>query len=674
MKQKLLEKKRRRKAARRLRGRVDSLGSRNPEMKAVPAKNFRMPICFSDLMDRVPTEAELDQLVTTFARAPTFLMLAMLNTFLSFYQHAQDDRETFTFVQGFLFQNLTDEDTFERARQRFPHDNMGARPIFHRQQMLVMLKKILLRSDEQGRNDPNDGKNKDARYALGTLLLMANDLLNPAEQAQNLLQKDDTEEDRQRRYEEFCTQMLPMYELSNPADVIPALVRNDEYFNLFEQGALEGKFLFSDGDSIANRFLKLTGLNLRDYLLMILSIYMYYEGTSHAEGAVKLLIEKPQVFNVGVNETFRKMKFSDDEVRAFFRQTAIGIEGLVAECRVVRSKSDLMQQHDFTAFRTYPLLYTRDEQDFATLIDHSFLAEKISTGVYYNIKLPLEQAAKLIVADGDLETAEKVKEAERDHRRFLGYWGEVFDKYANDRLSDARPRGLKHFYRSPHYDEPPSKSDHEAFDAVLNYGHDVVLIEHKGKYLDLASKYSGDREMLLAELTGSKRIGEAITQLADNIQLILDNRKDAKRLTFHDRDSQGRPAKRFELRDIQRVRRIYPLVVHQDFSLRLNGINQIVGRAFRREIAKRHVDLRFVRPLCILSIEDLEVLIPYLADVSLPDVLEFYAAKDDPLTTFRSIFNRLRRKRHIANRRNEWIDQRSEEIFQRLKASFVDLN
>jgi hypothetical protein len=202
----------------------------------------------------------------------------------------------------------------------------------------------------------------------------------------------------------------------------------------------------------------------------------------------------------------------------------------------------------------------------------------------------------------------------------------------------------------------------------------VVLIEHKGKYLDLASKHSGDREMLLAELTGSKRIGEAISQLADNIQLVFDNRKDAHRRTFHDRDSQGQPAKRFELRDIQRVRRIYPLVIHQDFSLRLNGINQIVSRAFRNEISKRDIELRFMRPLCILSIEDLELLIPYFTEVHLPDVLESYAAKDAPLTTFRSIFHRFRRKRHIAHRRNEWIDRRSEEILERIKASFVDLN
>ena len=139
---------------------------------------------------------------------------------------------------------------------------------------------------------------------------------------------------------------------------------------------------------------------------MILSIYFYYEETSHQDGAVKQLIEKPETFNVGVQETFRKMRFSEDEVRAFFRQNAIDIDGLTEECKTVRSKSLLMQQYDFTAFRTYPLVYTRNEKDFATLIDHSFLTEKISTGVYYNIKLPLEQVANRAIADGDNEAGE----------------------------------------------------------------------------------------------------------------------------------------------------------------------------------------------------------------------------------------------------------------------------
>jgi len=624
-------------------------------------------------MDRLPTEAELDELISTFARTPTFLMLGMLNSFLSFYQQHHDDRDSFTYVQGLLFQSLTDDETFDRAKRRFPREQMGARPIFHRQQMLVLLKKILLSSREDGRNNPNPPNNKDARYALGKLALMANDLLNPIEQAERLAPKDDTEEERHRRYEEFCTQMLPIYELSNPADVVPAVVRNYEYFNLFEDGAKKGQFLLADGDSIADRFLKLTGLNLKDYLLMILSIYFYYEGTSHQDGAVKQLIQKPETFNVGVKETFRKMRFSEDEVRSFFRQSAINIDGLTEECKTIRSKSLLMQQYDFTAFRTYPLVYTRNEQDFATLIDHSFLTEKISTGIYYNIKLPLEQAVNRAIADGDNEAGKLAKAAERDHFRFLGYWGEAFHAYANDRLGDGRPRGLKNFYRSPHYDEPPSRSDHEAFDAVLDFGSDLIVFEHKGKYLDLASKYSGDRDLLLAELTGPKRIGEAINQLADNIQLVFDNREGAKRRTFHERDVNGQPSTRFDLRNIQRVRRIYPVVIHQDFSLRLNGINQIVARFFDREISTRHVDQCAVRPLCLLSIQDLEMLIPYLVDVPLAKILDTYSAKEDPLTTFQSIFTRFRRKRHIAHRRNEWLDKRSEEIWQSVKDLFTDL-
>ena len=102
-------------------------------------------------MDRIPTEAELDELISTFARTPTFLMLGRLNSFLSFYQHHHDDRDAFTYVQGLLFQSLTDQETFDRAKRRFPREQMGARPMFHRQQMLVLLKKILLSSREDGR-------------------------------------------------------------------------------------------------------------------------------------------------------------------------------------------------------------------------------------------------------------------------------------------------------------------------------------------------------------------------------------------------------------------------------------------------------------------------------------------------------------------------------------------
>jgi hypothetical protein len=84
-------------------------------MASAPQPLMKLPIYYSDLMDRVPAEAEVDELVSFFVKKPTFFMLAMLNTFLSFYEH---DREKFTEVQGFLFANLVDDELFESALSR----------------------------------------------------------------------------------------------------------------------------------------------------------------------------------------------------------------------------------------------------------------------------------------------------------------------------------------------------------------------------------------------------------------------------------------------------------------------------------------------------------------------------------------------------------------------------
>jgi hypothetical protein len=183
MKKKYLERKTRKAAKRRL-----APGSAPGDMMAKPQpeapRKMRLPIYFSDLIDRVPSENEIDELVSSFERGPTFLMLAMLNSFLSFYE--QDDRQAYTYLQGFLFKNLTSDDLFSRAQRKFPNEEMGSRPMFHRQQMLVLLKKILLLAGTNGGQNPNGPNNKKARHALGELALMTNDFLNPRGQQKRL--------------------------------------------------------------------------------------------------------------------------------------------------------------------------------------------------------------------------------------------------------------------------------------------------------------------------------------------------------------------------------------------------------------------------------------------------------------------------------------------------------
>ncbi len=155
---------------------------------------------------------------------------------------------------------------------------------------------------------------------------------------------------------------------------------------------------------------------------------------------------------------------------------------------------------------------------------------------------------------------------------------------------------------------------------------------------------------------------------------MFDNAQGARRRTFHERDDQGNPVRRFELRDILRVKRIYPVIVHQDFSLRLNCVNQIMAESFREEIAKKRVDPELVRPLSLLSVEDVELILPHLIAVPLPDILEEYARYDDPLTTFDRIFRALLRRRRTKFRRHKWIDRRSDEIWQEIRDLFVDFS
>jgi hypothetical protein len=567
------------------------------------------------------------------AKKPAFYLLSMLNTLLSFYEK---DLKAFADVQGFLFKNLVEDELFGSAQRKFPNEQMGLRPMFHRQQMLVLMKKIMSSASDDGGLDPNH--TREGRYTLGRLALMTNDLLDVEEQGRRLTELGGSEEHREEFYEEFCTQMLPTYELTNPPNVLMAFVRGAEYFSIFERKSSEGRFVFSDGDSLAERFLKLTGFGLKDYLLLIFTVYLNYQGQAQQTDALRVLVNELARFNVGVDVIFSKMRLTAEERQAFFSQTTTDFGSLAGACRVTRSKVPLLDHYDFTAFRTYPLVYTREERDIGTCIDSALLAEKISTGVYYTIKKSLEEGAKASEA------------ARKDHDSFLSHWGSVFEIYANDRLRGVRSPGLKRFYDSPRYDDPPSRSDTEAFDAVLDYGNSLVVIEHKGKYLELGAKYSGRRELFLAELKGTKRIGKGVYQLADNIQLVFNNEPGARRHTFHERGEGGLPVKQFGLKEIARVRRVYPVIVHQDFSLGFNGVNQIMSRFFWAEIARRQVDQAMVRPLLLLTIEDLEVIIPYLAAIPLPEILEEYAADDDPLTTFDKIFKRLCRRRRTALR------------------------
>jgi len=68
-----------------------------------------------------------------------------------------------------------------------------------------------------------------------------------------------------------------------------------------------------------------------------------------------------------------------------------------------------------------------------------------------------------------------------------------------------------------------------------------------------------------------------------------------------------------------------------------------------------------VRPLSVLTIENLEDVLAHLSDLSLPDVLDEYAtAENIPLSTFDAIFRAYLRRHGIDQQRHGWSVKKGE--------------
>lgn len=593
----------------------------------------RLPIYYSDIYETKPEESELNELLAQFDGLSTFRLLAMINTLLSFFDRTE---ERARYVQGFLFQNLTTEDLFERVKKKFPTSAMTQRPIFHRQQLLALMKRVLLK-EQEGELNPND--DLVARHKLGEACLLQNELLD--------------NEDHNKRLEhaavvgeediltELFAQLLFTVELSNPADVLYAIVRSDEFCKILERRSCE--FKFSNGESILDRFTRLTGLKLHRYIWMFFCLCIVYLNESES---LEELINDPAKFNVSKATVFSNTSLSEEEVNAFFHQIATNPATIIEMLRNTNTKVSLVSDYDFTAFRTYPLYYVNEQQDIASPIDFTFLTEKLSAGVFHTISNSIRT------------------EDNKDWHSFSGFWGMVFDEYVNDRLRTLFPLIAQRFYSNPFLD----RANQEAFDSVIDYGDSLVVMEYKGTYLTLDAKYSGQADALLAGI--GKNLGKGVKQIAAKLEAIFNS---AEHDTFSQRDnSNEHKLYTFGSQDLNRVRKIYPVMVVQEFALQSGLANYKIRQEFKREIEGRLLRQGVtVMPLSLLTVEDIEKVIPYLEDFTLPTILdEYISPKQEPLYSFQNVLNRFLNEKSILQHNNEWVLSRGQELTQLIKEHF----
>jgi hypothetical protein len=560
----------------------------------------------------------------------------MTNTLLSFYDH--EDEETATKIHQFLLSNLTDESLFNLAQQKFGKESIFLRPIFHPQQMLVLMKRLITEPVDGGLNPNNDVK---ARHELGKALLILNDLLNDEGESTKLRELMELKDD-EKILDELFAQTIFSSELSNPAEVIHAIVRSCEYARILQENS--EKFTLSTGESVLDRFRAITGLELRRYIFLLFGIFVVYKSEAeHYEN----LIENPAKFNIGLQTVFATTNVGGAELMAFFNQTATDYKTLAKGFQNSKARAPLRIESDLTAFRSFPLVYVTDDKTVATAIDFSFLTEKSSAGIFHTIFKSVKS------------------ENNNDWHTFTGYWGAIFEQYVNERLREVYPLTEQRFYSSTLFDNPRKKSEPHAFDGAIDYGDSLVLMEYKGTYLTREAKYSGNVEELMKDF--DKNIGKAVRQLATNIEMVFGLQNKHTFSQFNDAGDQILYG--FDEQAVRRIKKIYPVIVAQDHSLTIGFANHMARRQFALE--KQALKLRsgvVLMPLSLLTIEDLEKTIPHLTDFSLLEVLDEYASRDQqPLHTFVNALVRLLRKNGIEQRDNEWILNRLNEIKQTMK-------
>jgi hypothetical protein len=579
-----------------------------------------------------PTEEQFSGLISSFRTEPTFISLVMWDLMISL---SENSNAKYKYLQGFFIHNLIRQNQRERVRRMAALDSDDPHTVFGRWQLLALMKKVLLETTDEGDNDPrNDDR---ARRALGDACLMLNDLLFTEEQMARL-QKQAGAEERERIHDELMTQWLFQFELNNPPDVFQAVARNDEYFDIFDRRATD--FPFADGQTLPQRFEQLTGLGLRQYLRLYFSVFVLHnelEGKHPDE-----INDNPSIINFDREAVFSLMDVTDEEKSIFFRRVVADLPELIRGVRKDAASSRAWQ-FDFKTFRDYPLVSVPGNERGFTCIAFPFLIEKIASGVYHTI-------------------LNSWPEGDRERGRFQSYWGKVFEQFVNDRLRDAYPSSAlaKRFYENPYFNKKKNRSI-EVSDAALDYGDSLVLMEHKGGYLSLDEKYSDDPGKLLTGVAEKFGIEKAVKQLSRSVGMIF-NEDEGTRDTFSERVQGWGPAEVF---NPVVVRKVYPVLIVQDFAMTIGFMNRRLKQQFHQKMQEYQITPGVnVRPLSLLTVEDLEYVLEYLGEITLPEVLDEYAREEhEPLSTFDDILKEYLKGRRIDHRRRyEWSVRRCKEV------------
>lgn len=361
---------------------------------------------------------------------------------------------------------------------------------------------------------------------------------------------------------ELVLEFVPRWDIDNPPDLAYSWSRafamlqhlrgNDAMVRTLRQAA-----------TVDAEELRFCGLTLDEFIAAAFVVFAHMNRTVPDGGTNVLLHAK------SVADEFR---FSFDIVHRFLAAIAISLGALQAKVQPVplsREAFELLVRSDLYAtdtvvLRKHPIVALTDDEYL--VLDRHFVTEAVSSGVYWHL----------------FDTLEGVQ---RERLREL--WGRLFELYVHDLLGHYYPPVSQMLRVNVSY------TDGE-IDALLDFGEVVILVEAKASLLFRKARFSRDPSVFERDI--QKKFVEtpegkpkALKQLANAAAAIASRR----------------------VATAVRPRRIFPVLLGDEPSLQSLGVNAYLNELFERLVP---TDARaVVAPLTVMTIEELEELLPYVS-------------------------------------------------------------
>ncbi|HEV2198817.1 MAG TPA: hypothetical protein VGR73_03280 [Bryobacteraceae bacterium] len=485
--------------------------------------------------------------------------------------HAADSIETIYRLAGLniLLESRPDFGVEQAAVDHYVRPEFSPRPpsdpstpqptysfIFNRVGVLVALKGML------GAGGPSAALGPTSEHHVGDLILRANEFISDKRfQARTSAPTD----------LEFAAEFIPTWDLTNTRDLAYGMAR---MYRMLEHlgGADPQVVALKSALGIVSSDLRFGGLLLNEFLAAAFGLYSYARNIP-----ADVLLRNSSAIAVDIDQFLAEVRFPRLLLERFFVKTSLPLadlrDRLTGGGPWTRDRyADLMSSSefitDFVALREHPLLSV--EAGRYIVLDLQFLAELLSSGLFFDLLFTFPRNLR---------------------EDFLSLWGRIFELSLFELL--------QHFY-------PPSARilqtdipfEGGQLDALLDFGDFILVFEFKHFLLPHNVKYARDATLLGKELkkklfSNQKGKQKAIRQLASATEAIRTGRI----ATLLGR-TESRPKKAA----------VYPVVVVADASLEAPLVNAFVNELFQGQIAGLDV-----KPLTLMSVEELEETLPIIA-------------------------------------------------------------